>query len=116
MGNILFVFVWTFLLIFGMTLMANGWSLMTTSPKRTPRNRRPPYTPHPEMEDIEEGDELLVVKFNELPKTECDLEEYRDLQARIKELQGELEDLAPSEYEPPDDEDDDDDGDIVVRV
>ena len=61
---------------------------------------------HPEMEGVEPGTELMGVNFNE-PKTECDLEEYKDLQARIDALRAELEG---------DDEEEDDDGDIVVRV
>ena len=42
-------------------------------------------------------------------KTECDLEEYKDLQARIEELRAELEGDD-------DDDEDDDDGDVIVRV
>ena len=61
---------------------------------------------HPEMQDVEPGTELMGVNFNE-PKTECDLEEYKDLQARIDALRAELEG---------DDEEEDDDGDVVVRV
>tara|TARA_Y100001970_G_scaffold269780_1_gene362786 strand:- start:91 stop:441 length:351 start_codon:yes stop_codon:yes gene_type:complete len=63
---------------------------------------------HPEMKDVEPGTKLLGVNFEK--KTECDLEEYRDLQARIEALKAELE----SDID--DDEDDDDDGDVVVRV
>ena len=61
---------------------------------------------NPEMQDVEPGTELMGVNFNE-PKTECDLEEYKDLQARIDALRAELEG---------DDEEEDDDGDVVVRV
>ena len=61
---------------------------------------------HPEMQDVEPGTELMGVNFTE-PKTECDLEEYKDLQARIDALRAELEG---------DDEEEDDDGDVVVRV
>ena len=63
---------------------------------------------HPEMKDVEPGTKLLGVNFEK--KTECDLEEYRDLQARIEALKAELE----SDID--DDEDDDDDGDVGVRV
>jgi len=62
---------------------------------------------HPEMVDVEPGTELMGVNFTE-PKTECDLEEYKDLQARIDALRAEL--------EGDDEEEDDDGGDIVVRV
>ena len=59
---------------------------------------------HPEMKDVEPGTELMGVNFQQ--KTECDLEEYKDLQARIDALRAELEG----------DDEEDDDGDIVVRV
>ncbi len=55
---------------------------------------------HPEMRDVEPGTELMGITFEQ--KTECDLEEYRALQARIEELRLKLE---------LDDEDDDDDDD-----
>ena len=59
---------------------------------------------HPEMEGVEPGEQLMGVPFDR--KTECDLEEYRDLQNRIQELKSELEDPW---------EDDDEDGGLVVR-
>ena len=61
---------------------------------------------HPEMRDVEAGTKLMGVNFQQ--KTECDLEEYKDLQARIEALKAEL--LSDE------DEEDDDDGDIIVRV
>ena len=59
---------------------------------------------HPEMKDVEPGTQLMGVNFEQ--KTECDLEEYRDLQARIDALRAEL--------GGDDEEDDDDGGDLVV--
>ena len=59
---------------------------------------------HPEMRDVEPGTELMGVNFG---KTECDLEEYKDLQARIDALRIELEDQL-------EDGDDDDDGGATV--
>ena len=59
---------------------------------------------HPEMRDVEPGTQLMGVNFQK--KTECDLEEYRDLQARIEELRREL---GGDE-----EEDDDDGGDVVI--
>ncbi len=60
---------------------------------------------HPEMKDVEPGTELMGVNFT--PKTECDLDEYKDLQARIEILRAELEGED-------DEEDDDDGGDVVI--
>ncbi len=62
---------------------------------------------HPEMQNVKPGEELMGVTFKE-PKTECSLEEYKDLQARIDALRAEL--------EGDDEEDEDEDGDIIVRV
>ncbi len=61
---------------------------------------------HPEMKDVEPGTQLMGVNFQQ--KTECDLEEYRDLQARIDELRREL---GGDDYE---DDDEDDGGDLIV--
>ena len=63
---------------------------------------------HPEMQDVEPGTELMGVNFTE-PKTECDLEEYKDLQARIDALRAEL---GGDDEE----DEDDEDGDVIVRV
>ena len=60
---------------------------------------------HPEMKDVEPGTQLMGVNFQQ--KTECDLEEYRDLQARIEALRLEL----GGEEE---DDEDDDGGDIII--
>ena len=62
---------------------------------------------HPEMRDVEPGTQLMGVNFQQ--KTECDLEEYKDLQARIEALRKELE--GDDE-----EEDEDEDGDVIVRV
>ena len=60
---------------------------------------------HPEMVDVEPGEELMGVTFEK--KDSCSLEEYKDLQARIEILRAELEGG---------DEDDDDDGDVPAVV
>ena len=60
---------------------------------------------HPEMKDVEPGTELMGVNFG---KTECDLEEYKDLQARIDELKKEL------GGDDDEDEDEDDGGDVII--
>ena len=85
------------------------WSTATSEPMKNYRTgtwttqvKRPV---HPEMKDVEPGTELMGVNFQQ--KTECNLQEYKDLQARIEELRLELEG---------DDEDEDEDGDIIVRV
>ena len=62
---------------------------------------------HPEMKDVEPGTQLMGGNFEQ--KTECDLEEYRDLQARIEALRSEL---GGDDEE----DEDDEDGDLIVRV
>ncbi len=85
------------------------WSTATSEPMKNYRTgtwttqvKRPV---HPEMKDVEPGTELMGVNFQQ--KTECNLQEYKDLQARIEELRIELEG---------EDEDEDEYGDIIVRV
>ena len=46
------------------------------------------------MQDVKPGEQLLGVTFQQ--KTECDLEEYRDLQNRIEELKAELQSISTS--------------------
>ena len=71
---------------------------------------------HPEMKDVEPGTQLMGVNFQQ--KTECDLEEYKDLQARIEQLRVELGgdlDMNPTDFiEGDDEEDEDDGGDVVI--
>ena len=59
---------------------------------------------HPEMKDVEPGTQLMGVNFQQ--KTECDLEEYRDLQARIDQLRDEL--------GGEDEDEDDGGGDVII--
>ena len=100
--------------ISGISILVGAFYLMhsasTSEPMRNYRTgtwttqvKRPV---HPEMKDVEPGTELMGVNFQQ--KTECDLEEYKDLQARIEALRKEL--------EGDDEEEDDDGGDVVVRV
>ena len=59
--------------------------------------------PHPEMVDVKQGDELLVVKFGEEEKKDPLLQ---SLENRITELKDPWEE----------DDEEDDDGDIIVRT
>ncbi len=82
--DFLFTVSWFILLVWGIRTMA----------------RTVTKIPHPEMADVKNGDELLVVKFGEEEKKDPLLQ---SLENRITELNDT-------------DEDDDDDGDVVVRV
>ena len=102
--DIVFSITWILLLVWAIRSVVSGWR---SKPVRdynagtwtTEVTKRV----HPEMQDVEPGEQLMGVTFER--KTECDLEEYRDLQNRIEELKMELED--PWE--------DDEDGGLVVR-
>ena len=61
---------------------------------------------HPELENVQPGDELMTVNFGEEKEDEDPL--YKSLKNRINELNDELDDDVEDE--------DDDDGDVVVRV
>tara|TARA_B100000965_G_scaffold384480_1_gene384751 strand:+ start:481 stop:813 length:333 start_codon:yes stop_codon:yes gene_type:complete len=104
--DLIFSLTWILLFAFAIRSIVRGWRFASEDTARpsgmwtTKVTRRM----HPEMIDVEPGEELMGVTF-EKPSS-CDLEEYKELQERIAELKTELEDPW---------EDDDDDGDIVVR-
>ena len=101
--DILFTIIWFSLLVFAVRSLIRGWSLMKESPSQGYIVEKKTVTkiPHPEMVDVKQGDELLVVKFGEEEKKDPLLQ---SLENRITELN-----------DPWEDEEDDDDGDIIVR-
>ena len=107
--DIVFSITWILLLVWAVRSIISGWR---SKPVRdfnagrlsgtwTTEVKKPV---HPEMVGVEPGEKLMGVTFDR--KDSCDLEEYKDLQARIEELRAELEG---------DDEEDDDEGGLVVR-
>ena len=107
--DIVFSLTWVLLFAFAIRSIVKGWSMMREDTARpngiwTTKVTRPM---HPEMKDVQPGEELMGVTFDQ--KTSCSLEEYQALQKRIEELKIEL--LMEEE-----DDDEDDDGDIIVRV
>ena len=109
--DIVFSLTWILLLVWAVRSVVSGWR---SKPVRdfnagrlsgtwTTEVKKPV---HPEMVGVEPGQKLMGVTFDK--KTECDLEEYRDLQARIEALRVELE-------RDEDEEDEDDEGGLVVR-
>ena len=107
--DIVFSITWILLLVWAVRSVISGWR---SKPVRDFNAGRLSGTwttevvkpVHPEMKDVEPGTKLLGVNFEK--KTECDLEEYRDLQARIEALRLELEG---------DEDDDEEEGGLVVR-
>ena len=100
----LFTVTWFLLLIWAGRSILRGWSKPVRNFNAGTWTTEVTKRVHPEMQDVEPGEQLMGVTFER--KTECDLEEYRDLQNRIEELKSELED-------PWDDEDED--GGLIVR-
>ena len=103
--DIVFSITWVLLLVWAIRSKVRGWRFVSQDTAR-PRGMWTTQVTrriHPEMIDVEPGEELMGVSFN---SPSCDLEDYKALQERINELKTELEDPL---------EDDDDDGDIVVR-
>ena len=99
--NIIFIIT---SLILGVAAVMLIWRNMMdinklNKPKRTIQDL------HPELENVQPGDELMTVNFGEENEEEDPL--YKSLKDRINELNEEDDD---------DDDEDDDDGDVIVRV
>ena len=96
--NIIFILT---SLILGVAAVMLIWRNMMDINKLN-RPKRTIQDLHPELENVQPGDELMTVNFGEEKEDEDPL--YKSLKDRINELNDE------------DDEDDDDDGDVIVRV
>ena len=99
--DFIFTVTWFALLVFAVRSIIRGWSISKDIPMQGYSVEKKTVTkvPHPEMADVQNGDELLVVKFGGEEKKDPLLQ---SLENRITELNDPW-------------EDDDDDGDIVVR-
>ena len=105
--DIVFSLTWIFLLIWAVRSVLSGWrSQAVKSYNADTWTTEVTKRIHPEMIDVEPGEQLMGVSFEK--KTSCDLEEYKALQERIEELKSELED-------PWDDEDDDGDVPSLIK-
>ena len=108
--DIVFSITWILLLVWAVRSVISGWRPKPVRDFNAGRISGEWTTEvtkrvHPEMEGVETGEELMGVTFQK--KTECDIEDYRDLQNRIQELKQELEDPW---------DDDDDDGDVPALI
>ena len=101
--DMLFTIIWFSLLFFAIRSLIRGWGIMREVPSQgySVEKRTVTKLPHPEMADVKQGDELLVVKFGGEEKKDPLLQ---SLENRITELE-----------DPWEDEEEDDDGDIIVR-
>ena len=101
--DIIFSITWVLLLVWAIRSVARGWSKPVRDYNAGTWTTEVTKRVHPEMEGVEPGEQLMGVTFQK--KTECNLEEYKALQARIEELRQELED-----------DEEDGEGDVVVRA
>ena len=102
--DIVFSLTWILLLVWAIRSVVSGWrSNAVKSYNADTWTTEVTKRLHPEMIDVEPGEELMGVTFE--PRS-CDIEEYNELQERINELQNKLEDPW---------EDEDEDGGLVVR-
>ena len=67
-GDIIFVATWFILLVFAIRLMSTGWGIMDNKEEHEHHNdpelkKAVEESTHPEMQDLQPGDELIVVKF-----------------------------------------------------
>ena len=129
MGDLLYGIVVLVMLFFGLSLMANGWGLMSQREWQEEHEHHSDpelkkavqESTHPEMQDIKEGEELMSVNFVEEDPPPIDKERfkldspalhgegdplYKSLQSRI--------DILREENKKDDDDDQDDGGSAVV--
>ena len=100
--DIVFTATWLLLLVWAIRSVYRGWSKPVRNYNAGTWTTEVTKRVHPEMVDVKPGEQLMGVTFYR--KNSCDLEEYKDLQARIDALKAELEG-----------DDDDDEGGLVVR-
>ena len=111
-----FIFSWLMLLVFAVRLIFKGWSAASElggSQYLDEGTRYVTRVQHPEMVDVKQGDELLVVNFkrekNTDPRFKLDSPELHNLGDPLhKSLQDRIEELQ--------EEDEDDDGGIISRA
>ena len=118
MLTFIFISSWLVLFVFAVRLMSQGWRIdqpRDVDLKYNVEKRTVTKVPHPEMADIKQGDELLVVRFDEPekemdPRFKLDSPEFHNLGDPLhKSLQDRIDELNEE------DEEDDDEGGLIVR-
>ena len=109
--DLLFTLSWFILLVWALRTMARGWGMIlqprSNDLKMDVSTKQITRPPHPELQDVKPGDELLVVNFtpdDEFNRKVTDGILSKSLKDRIDELDDPWED------------DDDDDGDVPAVV
>ena len=114
----IFITSWIALFIIAIRIMSRGWKAASEIGGKQFINEKKRYvtkTIHPEMRDLKEGDELLIVNFNEPeketdPRFKLDSPELHNLDPLQKSLRDRINELNNN-----DDEDDDGNVPAVVR-
>ena len=110
----IFITTWIALFIIAIRTISRGWKAAAELGGKQFINEKKRYvtrTIHPEMRDLKEGDELLVVNFNEPeeekdPRFKLDSPELHDLDPLNKSLRDRIKELN---------DDEDEEGGLVVR-
>ena len=108
--DFIFTVTWFGLLVFAIRSIIKGWSMMSSSTKDfnyDVKKRKVTKSIHPEMSEVKQGDELMVVNFTP------DDEFTKRVQQSDNFLQKSLQDRIDEIEDPWDN--DDDDGGLVVR-
>ena len=113
----IFIVTWLILFIAAIRLMSRAWRIdipKNTDLKYNVEKRTVTKIPHPEMADIKQGDELLVVRFDEPekemdPRFKLDSPELHNLGDPLhKSLQDRIDELN-------EEDEDDEEGGLIVR-
>ena len=117
MITFIFISSWLVLFVFAVRLMSKGWRMdppRDMDLKYNVEKRTVTKVPHPEMADIKQGDELLVVRFDEPekemdPRFKLDSPELHNLGDPLhKSLQDRIDELN-------EEDEDDEEGGLIVR-
>tara|TARA_B100000287_G_scaffold53246_1_gene46937 strand:- start:100 stop:423 length:324 start_codon:yes stop_codon:yes gene_type:complete len=88
--DFLFTVSWFALLVWAVRSIIKGWSSKPVQEYNANYwTKQVTKRIHPEMLDVEPGEELMGVTFE---AKSCDIEDYNELQERIAKLKNELED------------------------
>ncbi len=112
----IFITTWIALFVIAIRTILRGWKAASELGGKQFINEKKRYvtrTIHPEMADVKQGDELLVVNFDEPeketdPRFKLDSPELHNLDPLNKSLRDRIKELN-------DEDEDDDEGGLVVR-
>ena len=104
MFALIYIAISIYLFYNAVRLMSGGFKAAQEISKPVVEKRQVTRAIHPEMVDVKNGDELMVVNFQQVPQDPM-------LQSLKKRL-----DTGPQIDDPWDDEDDDGDGDVPAKL